>query len=344
MPESKTTVEVFVYDKVAGTEETAPLSGATVSLLKAGAAHPLSAKEGTTDGTGHSIFPVDEAGEYVAEAHSERLPRWQRPGLVAPGGSHEVGIELVKETVPSTETVLTAVVTDAVTKRPVVGARVLARHPEQTLAEAARGLTDSKGQADLRVTREGNHTVLRSSPATNQAVFRRWFVLRRPTVQPLPSSQSQLSSDRCNLSRHYLRKRSPVKHGERLRGLPREASGQLRSVPGASLVWERVALRQPTFTQVATTGENGKYEIEVLAGQYQVRVEPPAGFERLTERVDVPAGAHEKYSSFVAGSGPRQSPLSGRSRSTGRSSPRSALAASWVCLRPRFCSLGGAEW
>ncbi len=294
VPEPKTIVEVFAYTKPAGTGQATPLAGATVSLLKAGA-DPLTAKESTTDATGHAIFPVEEAGEYVAEAHLKGYGAGNGRGTVALGQSHEVGIELVKEASPPTEILLTTVVTDAATKRPLAGARVLARQEGQSLAEAARGTTDAKGEAALRVTREGAYTALAQlagyepdgvqtavrATATNRAVIalKPIAVSVRP-VEPQPTPPTDVQPGKTTVNGYVAF---------------RETSGQLRSVPGTNLIWERVAFNQPAFSQFATTGNNGKYQIELLAGQYQVRVEPPAGFERLTERVDVPAGTHEKY-------------------------------------------------
>jgi hypothetical protein len=52
---------------------------------------------------------------------------------------------------------------------------------------------------------------------------------------------------------------------------------------------------KPPLTEFAVTGRSGRYQIEVSAGTYQVRVEPPAGFEEVLERVQVDPSTHEKY-------------------------------------------------
>jgi hypothetical protein len=309
VPEPKTTVEVFVYSKGAGTDEMTPLPGAIVSLHKAGA-DSLNAQESPTNATGHAIFPVGEAGEYVAAAHLKGYRAGSGRGVVALGQSHEVAIELVKETAAVTEIALTAVVTDAVTKRPLPGTKVIARHPEQTLAESARGTTDAKGEAALHVTREGNYsvlaqlagyepgglqTVVRATQPNRAAIALKPIAIAVRPVQPEPTPPTDTGLSRTTVSGYAAY---------------REASGQLRSVPGVSLFWERVALNQPPFSQLATTGNNGKYQIQVLPGQYQVRVEPPAGFERLVERVDVTSGAHEKY--FILQRAERPAPVPGQ--------------------------------
>ncbi len=54
----------------------------------------------------------------------------------------------------------------------------------------------------------------------------------------------------------------------------RESTGQLRAVPETHLIWKRVASTQPAFTKLATTNGNGKYQLELLPGRYEVRVEP----------------------------------------------------------------------
>jgi hypothetical protein len=292
VPEPQTTVEVFVYAKPAGTDETVALAGASVSLLQAGA-DPETAREGTTDQAGHAIFPVTAAGEYVAAAHLKGYRAGSGQGAVALGQRHEVGIELVKEISPPAEIVLSAAVSDAATKRPLAGAKVLARHQDQTLAEAARGVTDAKGEAALRVTRDGNYTVLvqlagyepggvktevKSRPTNRVTIALQ--PIATASVEPEPTPPTEGETKRASVTGYVAY---------------RELSGQLRSVPGATLVWERIALQQPAFNQFAETSNSGRYQIEVLPGQYQVRVEPPAGFERLSERVDVAAGTQEKY-------------------------------------------------
>jgi hypothetical protein len=159
LPELKTTVEVFVYWDPRQGGRPRPLADAQVSLLKSGA-DPQTAKHAVTDDTGRVIFPVTESGEYVADAFLKGFKPGSGKGVVQLGKSHEIGIELVQEMKPTVEFALIVAVTDVVTKRPLVGVKLLARHEEQSLAEASRGITDSKGGAVLQLTRDGNYTVV----------------------------------------------------------------------------------------------------------------------------------------------------------------------------------------
>jgi hypothetical protein len=265
VPEPKTTVDVFVFTKPAGTSETIPLPGASVSLLRTGA-DPLSAKEGATDGAGHAIFPVTEAGEYVAEAHLKGYRAGSGKGLVQLGRSHEVGIELIKEPAPPVEMVLSVVVTDAETKRPLPAAKIIARHESQTLAEAARGTTDARGTVELRVTREGIYAVLAQLAGYEPGGVKADVRARQTNRAAISLRAISTPTDP-----------TPPPEGEPKRAIVtgyvayRELSGQLRAVPDAKLVWERLAVQQPPFTQFATTGNSGRYQVEVLPGPYAVR-------------------------------------------------------------------------
>jgi len=67
----------------------------------------------------------------------------------------------------------------------------------------------------------------------------------------------------------------------------RESSGQLSSVPGVKLFWERILPSTPPVTAFATTAGTGQYQVSVHTGNYQVRIEPPTGFEGGLEQVKI---------------------------------------------------------
>lgn len=299
VPEPKTIVEVFVFTKPKDRDESVPLPGARVSLLKSGAG-PQSAKEATSDSTGHAIFPVSEAGEYNASAFLKGYRSGSGSGAVQLGQSHEVGIELVKEDVtPPTELALNVTVSDAVTKQPLPGVRVLARQEGESLAESARGKTDLKGAVALMVKRTGNYAVLAQLEGYEPGGLKVDVAVRglnrvaislrpiSPHVKPEPQQPDGQKPPHDN----------PVAKPQTVTGFVayRELTGQLRSVANAKLLWERIAPATPPVTDFATTGGNGHYQVDVHVGTYQVRVQPPAGFEGLLEQVQIEPDTHEKY-------------------------------------------------
>ncbi len=318
VPEPQTIVDVFVYERTPESEQPIPLAGARVALLKAGG-DPEAASEAITDGTGHAIFPVSSAGEYVASAFLKGYRSGTGQGTVALGQHHEVGIALEREAVAPRALALRVDVIDAANKRPLAGARVIARHEDESLAEAARGATDAAGTAALVVHRTGSHAALAQlagyEPAgtkTNvvSGAANRVVIALRPIatvdVRPEPIKPpderppDQLPAEPRTVTGYVAY---------------RELSGQLRSVPGAKLHWERIAPPAPAASDFAATGKDGRYEVRVPLGTYQVRVDPPAGFEGLLEQVPVnPAeegsrGPQEKY--FIVVRSERPPPVDG---------------------------------
>lgn len=302
VPEPKTTVDVFVYERRKEGESLVGLSGARVALLKKGA-DAATAQEATTSSNGHAIFAVTEPGEYAAQAFLKGYRPGEGQGVVAPGQSHEVGIELTKEerTPPTEATTLEITAIDAATKRPLNGVRVLARRADQSLAEAARGATNSAGQATLSLpSGAGEYTVLgqlsgyepagvKVNVAASQAS--RAILALRPIAPPVDEPRPPLPPD----------DRPPPVDPERataiVRGFVayREVSGALRAVPDAKVIWERVTPARPSVTQFVATQRQGRFSLELPRGVYQVRIDPPAGFEDLLERVVVEPGMAERY-------------------------------------------------
>jgi hypothetical protein len=299
VPEPKTNVDVFVFAALKEGAPMVPVSGATVALSKTGV-DPLMAKEATTDATGHAIFAVSEAGEYVAEAHLHGFRAGSGKGTVQLGQSHEIGIELVKEAAPPVELALSVVVSDFMTKKPLAGARVLARHAEQSLAEGARATTDAKGEAVLKATRTGSYTVMAQHFGYEPGGAKIEVIAQRTSRLALALKPVSSPADQTEPVKPVEPK--PPTEDRDAKPLVitgyvayREVTGQLRSVPDAKLVWERIAPLKPTVTEFAVARRTGRYQVEVPVGTYQVRVQPPPGFESLLERVGVDPTTQEKY-------------------------------------------------
>jgi len=301
VPEPKTTVDVFVYERQKEGAPLAGLAGARVSLVKKGA-DAATAQEATSTSTGHAIFPVTEAGDYTAQAFLKGYRPGQGQGSVQLGRTHEVGIELVKDETPSPTETLTLEVSaiDAISKRPLAGVRVLARLPEQSLAEAARGVTNSSGAATLALPRgAGEYTVLGQLSGYEPAGVKVSLAARQPSRALLALRPIALPPDepRPPLPPDDRPLPEPDRTPIILRGFVayREASGTLRSVPDAKVIWERVVPTRPAVTQFTASSRSGRFQLELPQGVYQVRIDPPAGFDDLLERVVVEPGLGEKY-------------------------------------------------
>jgi hypothetical protein len=293
VPPPPTTVDVFVYTRASEAAAPLPVPNATVSLMKSDA-DPATAQAGATDGAGHAVFQVTEAGQYVAEAHHAGFTTNSATGTVTLGQSHEVGIELKKGTAPTIEQFLTVTVIDAVKKRPLPRVSVLARHEQGSLADAARGVTDDQGKVSLQVARTGDYTVL-AQMAGYQPAGAKTTVLAaqaNTVLLTLAPISSHKPSDEEPVTPVKPEVQPVVVSGY---VAYREITGQLRSAPGARLVWERLSPAFPRVTEFATSAGNGAFRLELPEGTYQVRVAPPSGFEDLLEQVKVVVGMPKKY-------------------------------------------------
>ena len=191
-------------------------------------------------------------------------------------------------------------VTDALTKMPLAGAKILARHPDEALAQSSRSTTDSAGKVQLIVSRAGLYTLLgqavgykpegtKVNVVPDQLNYSVSLVML-PISPPVQPEAQQADDERPPTGAEPT---APF----RVSGFVayRDAEGQLRGVKGAKLVWERINPAQPPMTKFTVSGENGKYEVSVQKGLHQVRVEPPPGFGTLMEQVQVTHDGQEKY-------------------------------------------------
>jgi hypothetical protein len=297
VPEPRTTLEAFVFTK-SPKGQPIPLSGARVSLLKLGAAAE-SATQTTSDSTGHALFPVAEAGEYRVSAFLQGYRPGTGSGAVEIGDSHQIEIELVKESgPPPVQLALEVLVSDAATKLPLVGASVLARHESESIAEAAHGTTDGQGSLKLTVKKSGSYTVLAQMPAYEPSAVKTavslggenksLIAMKRIRPERRPEQDSEQPSPPHE---------EPVAKPRPITGFVayRELTGQLRSIANTKLIWERIAPATPPVSDFATTDGNGRYQVDVHVGTYQVRVLPPPGFEGLLEQVQILPETNEKY-------------------------------------------------
>lgn len=297
IPQPEISLEVLVLGKSTATAKARPLVGAGVSLLKTDA-DVSTAVDTETDTTGHAVFLPRSAGTYRVQAHATGFEPASSEITMAAGEHKSVTLELSAAAAPATQFTIDVTVTDAITKKPLAGAKLLARHADDTVAASTRGTTDAAGRSRLIVTRTGQYTLLgqaagyqpegvRLSVMANQLSYSASLQLK-PVSQPVqPDDQQPPETD------------TQPATSLRVAGFVawREPTGQLRGVKGARLVWEQISPGQPRTTRIATTGDSGKYEIRVPRGLQQVRVEPPAGFGILSEKVDVTEDGQQK--SFV---------------------------------------------
>ncbi|MDX1930958.1 MAG: carboxypeptidase-like regulatory domain-containing protein [Pirellulaceae bacterium] len=292
VPESKTTLEVFVFEKGdRGTSEV-PLSNVRVSVTRANASEQT-AIEGKTDATGHARLPLSQGGTYTATAFLSGYKSGSGSGNIDVGQVHEVGIELVKDrSAEAVDYSIQVSAFDAVTKMPLVGVRLLARQTSETLAESVRATTDLHGTAILNVKKSGRYSILAQSAGYLPKGDAIEVSLKGPNnltilldpVLPGQVEQPPLTSP-------------PAANMFRVRGYVayREVTGQLRSVPGAKITWQRTLPTTPAFSAVSLTGTDGKYNVQLQEGTYQVQVKPPQGFQALLEEVQVNSNIEEKY-------------------------------------------------
>ncbi|MCC6509337.1 MAG: carboxypeptidase regulatory-like domain-containing protein [Pirellulaceae bacterium] len=341
VPAPKTSLEVFVFARIKDQTEVLPLAGARVSLTKA-KADTHAALESITDATGHALIPVPDAGTYTATAFLDGYTSGTASGSVLLGQTHEVGIELNKQTTtPPSNITLRVSVLDVTTKRPIAGAKLLARHSGETLAESVRGVTDIHGSAALTLKRAGSFTVL--AQTTGYKPGGSSFDVTIEGTNTLTLTLEPIASP--NVDRPGPRKPDdtprpphdpPIAKPHLVEGYVayRELSGQLRSVPNAKLFWQRIDPSNPPVSAFATTASNGHYQVDVHVGQYQVRVEPPAGFKQVLEQVAISATTHEKY--FI---------IERTERGTIQSDPLQRVSGTVVAegLPGRFVPVAGAE-
>ena len=299
VPQPDTSLEVLIVGKSPGTEKAVPLSGAMVSIIQEGG-DAESATEAQTDETGHAFFVPRDAGKLRIDAHAAGFQGKTSEFDIALGERKSVTLELSAEAAPATQFTMDVTITDALTKMPLAGVKILARHADDALARSSRSTTDSAGKAEMTVSRTGTYTLLgqaagykpegtKVNVVADQLNYSLSFVMSPilPEVQPEPAQPDDQRPPTGAEPTAPFRVVGFVAY--------RDAEGQLRGVKGAKLVWERINPAQPPMTKFTVSGENGKYEVTVQKGLHQVRVEPPAGFGTLMEQVQVTHDGQEKY-------------------------------------------------
>jgi len=182
------------------------------------------------------------------------------------------------------------------TRRPLPGASVLIRRPDQSLADAPRGATDKQGKVTLQVAAVGEHVVLAQKPGyrpggakitiTAAGPNSRAITLAKepediePTPPPTPPDEQLVTVT------GYVVYRDPA------------SRTGLFGIKSAELAWARLGAAA-AGVQRTRTGEVGRYGLELAAGTYQVNVSPPAGsetrFTGVSEKVEVRQGMKPKY-------------------------------------------------
>ncbi len=299
VPHPETTLELLVVQSSAATGKHQPLAGATVTILRAGA-EAATSSEAETDATGHAVFFPQEAGGYIVDAHATGFQGNTSQVEIIVGQTKSVTLELTPMDAPSNKFTLDITVTDAQTKLPLSGVKLMARHADDTLARSNRTVTDFAGKAKLIVTRTGNYTLLAQAVGYSPAGSKIDVLAEQlnynvnlsmeptsPQVTPEPQQPDDQRPPTGIEPTPPLQVTGFVAY--------RDEQGQLRGVQGAKLVWERIVPSQPPMTIFTTSGENGKYDVKVQKGLHQVRVEPPAGFGVLTEQVQISQDGQSKY-------------------------------------------------
>lgn len=291
VPESKTTLEVFVFEKGDRGAES-PLSNVRVSVIRSDASDQT-AIEAKTDATGHARLPLSRGGTYTATAFLSGYKSGSGTGHIDVGQVHEVGIELVKDrSAEAVDYSIQVSAVDAITKMPLVGVRLLARQTSETLAESVRATTDLHGTAIINVKKAGRYSILAQNVGylpKGDAIEVNLTGPNKLTILLEPVMPGQVEQPHVTAP--------PATNNFRVRGYAayREVTGQLRSVPGAKIVWQRTIPTTPAFSAVSLTGTDGKYNVELQEGTYQVQVQPPQGFQALLEEVQVTSNIDEKY-------------------------------------------------
>jgi hypothetical protein len=299
VPHPETALEVLVVQSSSATGKNQPLPGATVSILKAGA-EAGTASEAETDATGHAVFFPQEAGKYTIDAHATGFQGKTSQVEIIVGQTKSVTLELTPMDAPSNQFTLDVTVTDARTKLPLSGVKLMARHADDALARSNRTVTDFAGKAKLIVAHTGSYTLLAQAVGYSPAGTKINVLAEQlnysvnlameptaPEVTPEPQQPDDQRPPTGVAPTAPLQVTGFVAY--------RDEQGQLRGVQGAKLVWERIVPSQPPMTMFTTSGENGKYDIKVQKGLHQVRVEPPAGFGILTEQVQISMDGQSKY-------------------------------------------------
>lgn len=138
-----------------------PISGIEVQILRV-QSDQAAVESGSPDGKGQFRKPL-AVGLYrvVAEAKGYK-PAQSRPTHVFEGRYSRVNLTLVREgrKPPTVPVGLDVVVLDAAAKKPVRSAEVLVRLGGQPLADAVRGQTGADGEVELKISGDGDYSVM----------------------------------------------------------------------------------------------------------------------------------------------------------------------------------------
>lgn len=269
------------------------LSGVAVSVMWLGAAEeaPVDLE---TDASGHAVFLPSRPGVYRIKAFAPGYTVATVDETILRGQQKVVDLRLIPEAQPPKVYQLTVRVTDERSRQPIGGVRILARHSEDSLLQAVRGITNSNGTTELSVTRTGIYTILAQSrgykPAGSRAEIIANVASANIQIAMTPDSSVIIPDPGPGVLPEPV---LPVQ----VSGFVayREANGRLRGVKGARLLWERNVPAQPPLSRAAVSRDDGRYDVRIENGIYLVRVEAPQGFTSITQQVIVNSSIDGQY-------------------------------------------------
>jgi len=230
---------------------------------------------------------------------------------------------------------------DAAKKRPLGNAKVLVRKPGQSLADAARGVTNPRGEVDLRVDGVGDCAVLAQANGYRpggvklslaQGLNRADIPLSRSAIQPPADTQPGVA----DVEREPTPTRRPfeitVYDAQTRKPLPNTAVQLVHRPAGGML--SGVAVRR-------TTDPRGEAQLEIPGGAYEVSA-TRTGYLPWSQKMMLDP---RKYRISIAMRSQRQTPPGTDEQerpSTGQRDPTPTDVIVTVTGRVQYMSSGGA--
>ncbi len=192
-------------------------------------------------------------------------------------------------------------IADSETRRPLADAAVFLRGPNESLSDAARAMTDSRGKVQFKVSEAGEYIVL--ARKSNYAPGGARVTIRGGGRNRLEITLVRRESEKMPVVRDPAEKPSDKPTGKpadrptngivTVRGfVVTDVAGRRMAVPDARLSWTTAGGQ--TLPSV-TVAQRGQFAITLKPGNYAVTVQPPAGFNGEGRHVRVAAGMQPLY-------------------------------------------------